>query len=612
MQPFQERHLLALKPAILMTSKVPFTPMKKLTEVYFIAAGELVPRVNGRRYGVRGSQPLYIPPGLEHRTENSGSKACRLMTINTLPAEGMTELKVRQTWRKGIEGVRKMGSPHADQTILQFKGMSKDFPGVRALDKVDFDLRKGEVHALVGENGAGKSTLIKILAGVYPPTEGEIYYQGQKVTIRNPKDGLNMGISVIYQEMNLVPYISVAKNIFLGREPKRPWLPFLIDYPRLHENAKEILKSISADIDIKVNAIELGVAQGQLVEMAKAFSIKASILVMDEPTATLTQKEIEQLFRSIHEFQKKGIGIIYISHRLEEILQIADRVTVLRDGKVVATMNIREVKSLDDIIKLMVGRSMTAYFSREFLTKKGDVALEVKALSREPVLREINLYVRSGEIVGLAGLVGAGRTELARALFGVDRFDGGEVYILGRKVSMTPSRSVALGVGFIPEDRKKEGLALILPVKENVIVASLRKIFPQGLISPQKVSKVVNNYVKALRVATPSLMRLVRYLSGGNQQKVVVAKWLCTQARIFIFDEPTRGVDIGAKAEIHQLMNEMVKQGAAVLMISSELPEILHMSDRVYVMHESRIVKELHREEVNQENVLRYAIGGNS
>src|SRR5512139_82055 len=267
-----------------------------------------------------------------------------------------------------------MAERSSDETILEFREVSKDFPGVRALDKVHFDLKKGEVHALVGENGAGKSTLIKILAGVYPPTDGEIYYRGQKVTIRNPKGGLDLGVSVIYQEMNLVPYISVAKNIFLGREPKRRWLPFLIDYPRLHEDAREILKSINADIDTKVNAVELGIAQGQLVEMAKAFSVKASILVMDEPTATLTQKEIEQLFRSIREFQKKGVGIIYISHRLEEILQIADRVTVLRDGKVMATMNIGEMKSLDDIIRLMVGRSMTAYFSREFLTEKGDVA----------------------------------------------------------------------------------------------------------------------------------------------------------------------------------------------------------------------------------------------
>ena len=503
-----------------------------------------------------------------------------------------------------------MGAQSSDETILEFKGVSKDFPGVRALDKVDFDLRKGEVHALVGENGAGKSTLIKILAGVYPQTEGEIYYQRQKVTIRNPKDGLNMGISVIYQELNLVPYLSVAKNIFLGREPHRKWLPFLIDYPQLHKDAKEILGTINADIDTQINAVELGVAQSQLVEMVKAFSFKANILVMDEPTAALTQKEIGQLFRSIKEFQKKGIGIIYISHRLEEIFQIADRVTVLRDGKIISTMKVREVKNIDEIIKLMVGRDMTAYFSREFLKEKGEVALEVKNLYRKGLLHNINLNVKSGEVVGLAGLVGAGRTELARALFGIDRYSEGEVHIFGKKVSMTPAKSVGLGVGFIPEDRKREGLALILPVKENVIVASMRKLFPQGLINPTKTSKVVNDYVKALRVVTPSIMRLVRYLSGGNQQKVVVAKWLCTQAKIFIFDEPTRGVDVGAKAEIHQLMNELVKQGAAILMISSELQEILHMSDRIYVMYEGRIAKELQREEADQVTVLRYVMGG--
>lgn len=503
-----------------------------------------------------------------------------------------------------------MEAQPSNETILEFKGVSKDFPGVRALDKVDFDLKRGEVHALVGENGAGKSTLIKILAGVYPPTGGEIYYHGEKVEIRNPKVGLNMGISVIYQELNLVPYISVAKNIFLGREPRRKWLPFLIDYPRLHEDAREILASIGAEIDPRVNAVELGMAQSQLVEMAKAFSVKASILVMDEPTATLTQKEIKQLFRSIEEFKKKGIGIIYISHRLEEIFDVADRVTVLRDGKGMATMPVSEMKNLDEIIRLMVGRSMTAYFSREFLKEKGDVALEVNNLTREGVLNAVNLHVRSGEIVGLAGLVGAGRTELARALFGVDRFDGGEVKIFGKNVTMTPARSVALGIGFIPEDRKKEGLALILPVKENVIVASLKKLFPRWLINPARQSKAVNEYVKALRIVTPSIMRIVRYLSGGNQQKVVVAKWLCTRAKVFIFDEPTRGVDVGAKAEIHQLMNEMVKEGAAILMISSELPEVLHMSDRIYVMHEGRVVKELQQDEADQETVLRYAMAG--
>jgi ribose transport system ATP-binding protein len=496
------------------------------------------------------------------------------------------------------------------ETILEFKGVSKDFPGVRALDKVDFDLKKGEVHALVGENGAGKSTLIKILAGVYPPTEGDIYYKGGKITVRSPKEGIDLGVSVIYQEFNLVPYISVAKNIFMGREPHRKWLPFFIDYHRLYSDAKEILQSMSADIDPKTKVVDLGVAQKQLVEMAKAFSVKASILVMDEPTAALTDREIKELFRSIREFKKKGISIIYISHRLEEIFEIADRITILRDGKVVETMKADEVKDLDHIIKLMVGRSMTAYFSREFLKEKGEVALEVKDLSRKGLIQDVNLCVRSGEIVGLAGLVGSGRTELARAIFGVDPHETGEIYILGKKVSTNPAKSIALGLGFLPEDRKAEGLALILPVRENIMMASLRRVFPLGLINPRKESRLVNEYVRTLRIATPSILRIAKFLSGGNQQKVIVAKWLSTQAKIFIFDEPTRGIDVGAKAEIHQLMNELVKQGAAILMISSELHEVLNMSDRIYVMRGGRIIKELPREEANQEAILRYAMGG--
>jgi ribose transport system ATP-binding protein len=497
-----------------------------------------------------------------------------------------------------------------NETILEFKGVSKDFPGVRALEKVDFDLKKGEVHALVGENGAGKSTLIKILAGVYPPTEGDIYYKGEKIVVRSPKEGIVLGVSVIYQEFNLVPYISVAKNIFMGREPHPKWLPFFIDYRRLYSDAKEILQSISTDIDPRTKVVDLGVAQKQLVEMAKAFSVKASILVMDEPTAALTQREIKELFRSIREFKKKGISIIYISHRLEEIFEIADRVTVLRDGKVMATMKVGEVKSLDEIIKLMVGRSMTAYFSREFLKEKGEVALEVKNLSRKGFIQDVNLHVRSGEIVGLAGLVGSGRTELGRAIFGVDPHETGEIYILGKRVSTNPTKSIALGVGFLPEERKAEGLALILPVRENIMMASLRRVFPSGLINPRKESRLVNEYVRTLRIATPSILRIAKFLSGGNQQKVIVAKWLSTQAKIFIFDEPTRGIDVGAKAEIHQLMNELVKQGAAILMISSELHEVLNMSDRIYVMRGGRIIKELPRDEANQEAILRYAMGG--
>jgi len=497
---------------------------------------------------------------------------------------------------------------HTSDTILEFRGISKDFPGIRALNNIDFDLKKGEVHALIGENGAGKSTLIKILAGVFPPTEGQIYYKGEKVTISSPKEGIDLGISVIYQEITLVPYISIAKNIFLGREPHRKYLPF-IDYKRLYRDAEKALQKVGSSVDPKAKAINLGVAEKQLVEMARAFSVSAPIIVMDEPTATLTQREIRNLFQLIKGFKKEGISIIYISHRLEEIFEIADRITVLRDGKIVETLNVDEVKDLNHIIRLMVGRNILTFFSRNFLQEKGAIVLETKNLTREGIINDVNLYVRSGEIVGLAGLVGAGRTELVRCIFGVDSHKDGEVLFFGNKIPTNPVKSVIAGIGFLPEDRKTDGLAMILPIRENILMAGLRKIFPFGILNGRKESKIVNQYVKTLRIATPSVMRIPKYLSGGNQQKVIVAKWLCTQAKLFIFDEPTRGIDVGAKAEIYQLMNELVNQGAAILMISSELPEVLNMSDRIYVMREGRIVKELAREEANQEMLLKYAMG---
>ena len=503
-----------------------------------------------------------------------------------------------------------MAAPGNHEVILELKGISKTFPGVRALNDVNFELRRGEVHALVGENGAGKSTLIKLLAGVFLPTEGEMYYGGEKVTVRNPGKGIDLGISVIYQEFNLVPHISVAKNIFLGREPRRKGLPFLIDYRKLHKDAEEIIRSFGTDLDVRTHVARLGVAHMQLVEMAKAFSVKASVLVMDEPTAALSDREIQRLFQYIREFKKKGISIIYISHRMEEIFEIADRVTVLRDGNVVKTMKTEEVENLDELIRLMVGREASSFFERDFSNEKGETALEVRGLSRSGHIENVDLHVRAGEIVGLAGLVGCGRTKLARIIYGADSHDSGEVRLFGLKSAPAPARSVSMGMAFIPEDRKEEGLALILPVRENVVMAGLKKLFPRGLINPMKESAVVCEFVKTLRIATPSILRATKFLSGGNQQKVILAKWLCTRAKIFIFDEPTRGIDVGAKAEIHHLMNQLVKEGAAVLMISSDLPEVLHMSDRVYVMKDGRIVKELAREQADQETVLRYAMAG--
>jgi len=497
----------------------------------------------------------------------------------------------------------------AEDLVLQLEGISKQFPGVKALEDVNFDLRRGEVHALVGENGAGKSTLIKVLAGAHRPDAGRIVINGQPVVIDNPAQALARGVSVIYQEFNLVPYLTVAQNIFLGREPRRLGIPGLIDYAWMNAEAEALLRSLGVDIDPRATVYYLGVAQQQMVEVAKALSVNAQIVVMDEPTSALTTKEIEQLFAAIQRLMARGVSVIYISHRLEEVFQIGGRVTVLRDGKWITTMNVRDA-TMDVLIHAMVGRTIDRMFLREFAADRGEVALAVRNLHRHGVLRDINLTVRCGEVVGLAGLVGSGRTELARVIFGADSYDAGEVTIFGRRVRGSPAGCVAIGVGFLPEDRKREGLALILPMRENVVMASLRRLFPSGIIQRAKERAVVSDFVKSLDIATPSIHRMTKFLSGGTQQKVVLAKWLCTQSRFLIFDEPTRGIDVGTKAEIHQLMNELVKQGAAILMISSELPEVLNMSDRIYVMHKGRIAKELSREEASQEAILRYAMGG--
>lgn len=493
-----------------------------------------------------------------------------------------------------------------DQVLLQAKGITKTFPGVLALDKVDFELCAGEVHVLLGENGAGKSTLMKILAGAYQPEGGAIAIDGQPVRMSNPRQARKLGVSIIYQEFNLVPYMNVAQNIFLGRFPTR-W--GLLDHARMHAESRKLLSSLEMDIDTNAKVVNLGVAQQQMVEVAKALSLNSKILIMDEPTASLTEREIDQLFAAIRRLKTQGIGIIYISHRLNEVHQIGDRVTVLRDGKLIGTRQVNEV-TVDDLVNMMVGRQITQMFPRDY-QPCGEEALRVESLSRGNKLRGINLEVHCGEIVGLAGLVGAGRTELARAIFGADPYDAGKLFVFGKPVKpgSPPSKMVELGMGLLPEDRKSQGLALILPLAENVVMASLRQLFPRRFVDAGKERGVVAQYVKDLRIATPSLGRLAQYLSGGTQQKVVLAKWLCTHSKIFIFDEPTRGIDVGAKAEIHAFMNELVKQGAAVLMISSDLPEILGMSDRVYVMRQGEIVAQVPREQATQEHIVAYAMG---
>ena len=493
--------------------------------------------------------------------------------------------------------------------LLKAEGISKQFPGVKALDNVSFDLYSGEVHVLIGENGAGKSTLMKIFAGVYQPDMGSLSLHGEKIQFYSPLAAQEAGISTIYQEFNLIPYMNVAQNIFLGRYPKK--IGLFLDHNEIHKNAKDILLSLALDIDTYANCIDLGTGQQQMVEVAKALSMESKILIMDEPTASLTDPEIERLFATIERLKKNGIGIIYISHRLEEVKKIGDRVTVLRDGKFIGSMQKNEIK-ISELVKMMVGRDIKSVYAysndkQEF----GEEALRVENLVSGKKIKNASLNVRRGEIVGLAGLVGAGRTELARAIFGVDKFDSGKVFIFGKEVKPTsPRHMVNNGLGLIPEDRKGQGLCLILPISENIVLANLKKLFNRFFLNLNKEKIVVENYIKDLRIATPSHTRVVKFLSGGTQQKVVLAKWLCTNSEIFIFDEPTRGIDVGAKVEIHALMRELVKNGAAILMISSELPEILGMSDRIFVMCEGSIVKELNCNEASQENVIACAMGG--
>jgi len=497
----------------------------------------------------------------------------------------------------------------ADEPLISARNVTKTFPGVKALDKVDFDLYPGEVHVLIGENGAGKSTLMKIFAGAYEPDSGEVVVQGKETVIQNPRQAHDLGISIIYQEYNLVPYLSVAHNIFLGRAPRRKGLPFLIDHTKLHSHSREVLDSLNTDIDTHAKVKFLGIAQQQMVEVAKAVSIDARVIIMDEPTAALTNREIDQLFSLIELLKSKGMGIIYISHRLNEVHEVGDRVTVLRDGHYIGTHPVSDV-TVDDLIDMMVGRSIENLFPRHY-TEPGEVALEVEGLSNsDRNLHEVNLTVRRGEIVGLAGLVGSGRTDLAKIIFGALPYQEGQLKIFGQAVTDTsPSAMVSRGVGFLPEDRKAEGLALILSVADNVVMASLERLFPRSVIDGKKETSVVSKAINDLSIATPSPKREVRYLSGGNQQKTVLAKWLATDSRLFIFDEPTRGIDVGAKAEVHDLMDKLVNDGAAILMISSELPEVLGMSDRIYVMHEGRIVAELPREQATQETILAYMMG---
>ena len=493
------------------------------------------------------------------------------------------------------------------ETFLQMSHITKRFPGVLALSNVDFALHKGEVHALLGENGAGKSTLMKILSGVYQPDEGEIIFEGQPVTFANPLSAQSAGITIIHQEFNLFPELTVEENIFIGREfcKNNRWR---LDEKQQRQAAIDILQKLNLNIAPDTLVADLTVAQQQMVEIAKAISVNAKILIMDEPTAALTETEIDSLFQVTRLLKEQGTGIVYISHRLEELALIADRATVMRDGQFIATVDYDAVK-ISDLIAMMVGRDLgNIYPRREPLAQRKPV-LEVSGLTRNGVLNNIDFTLYQGEILGFAGLMGAGRTELARAIFGADPIDGGTLKLNGKvTVIKDIPDAIQQGISYLTEDRKKEGLALGLSVERNIMLGNYPEYSDRyGNVDSKRCQKTSEEQVKALRIKTPHLEQAALNLSGGNQQKIIIARWVCKDTDILIFDEPTRGIDVGAKLEIYELMNRLVAKGKSIIMISSELPEVLGMCDRILVMRNGRITGELASDDATQEKIMQYA-----
>lgn len=489
--------------------------------------------------------------------------------------------------------------------LLEMKDIGKTFPGVKALEGVNLTVREGQVHALLGENGAGKSTLIKILSGAYIKDEGQILWEGEPVEIKSPQDAQRLGISTIYQEFNLAPHLTVAENIFLGHLPmKGLW----VDWAQVRKRAREILDSLGVSLDVDTPTAELAVAEQQLVEIAKALNRQTRILVMDEPSAVLGEKDLEKLFTVVRQLQANGIGIIYISHRLREIFELADQVTVLKDGRYVDTRAVNAV-TMDDLVRLMIGRELADVYPKRNV-QPGPVLLDVKNIGREGVLRDISFQLRTGEIVGFAGITGSGRTELARIIFGADPYNSGEMWLSGQPYHVTsPADAIRHGVALVTEDRKRQGLLLKLSVTINTTISGLKKLCRGRIIKLREELQLVQQYIQQLSIKTPGPNFLVVNMSGGNQQKVVLARWLSIGTRLFILDEPTRGIDVGSKSEIYQIMADLANQGVGILMISSELPEVLGMSDRIMVMREGRIVKELSRAEASEEAIMHYAVG---
>ena len=483
--------------------------------------------------------------------------------------------------------------------ILTLKNITKEFPGVKALDDVTINIERGTIHGLVGENGAGKSTLIKVLAGIYQPNKGEIILDGKPCRFNSPIEARRAGISVVHQEIKLAEPLSVAENMFLGNVQLKNGL---VDWKGMRRRAREIVEDLGMDIDINAQVSSLTVAKKQIVEIMHAINNNSRILIMDEPSAVLTDRELEVMFRIVKQLRDEGITIIYISHRLDEIFGLCSNVSVLRDGCHIDTIPVASVDR-QGLINMMVGREMGQEYPKE-VGNVGGTILEVKNLSRG-ILQDISFEVKSGEVFGISGLVGAGRTELARAILGIDKPESGEIYVRGKKVHYrTFADAIRDGLGLIPEDRKLQGLVQIMSVKRNTTLVNMKRVLRAGVISSSLEEKLSKEYADKLHVVTPSMETEVQYLSGGNQQKVVIAKWLFQNSEILFLDEPTRGIDVGAKAEIYRLINRMAKEGKTIIMISSEMPELLGMCDRIMVMHEGHKMGELNAAEATQEKIM--------
>ncbi len=490
------------------------------------------------------------------------------------------------------------------ETILVMEGIHKRFPGVHALNNCRFELKSGEVHALLGENGAGKSTLMKVLTGVIKKDEGKITFLDEELNPSGPRQTQGKGISIIHQELNLMPHLTAAQNIFIGREPRRGGI--FVDDRKIDRDAEKLFQMLGLNLNPRVRVSEITVAAQQMVEIAKALSFNSRILIMDEPTAALTEKEIQELFKIIRDLKTQGVGIVYISHRMEELMEITDRISIMRDGEYIKTLNTKESKQ-EEIIRLMVGRTLYEENKEKKHDKSQETVLEVKGLTTQ-LLKNVSFTLHRGEILGFAGLMGAGRTEVARAIFGADPIKKGNIKINGQLAHIrSPQDAVRHGIGYLSEDRKRYGLTMGMSVEENTMLASLDNCSRWGFIDFKKTAQIAEKYVNMLKTKTPGLGQDVKHLSGGNQQKVIIAKWLVKDCDILIFDEPTRGIDVGAKNEIYKLLSDLAQSGKSIIMISSELPEILRMSDRIAVMCEGRITGILEAREADQESIIRFA-----